>query len=382
MGWSETDSMIERRKMIKDYQSGMFRKSELAERYNVSRPTIDTFIARFEEEGFKGLEDRSRAPLSCPHRMSKQCEVILLELRRTHPDWGPKTLRSRAQSRHPSILFPSPSAIGDLIKRNGLITRGRSKRIVNDHARSPMGIASTPNSIVAIDFKGQFRLGNAEYCYPLTFVDQFSRFVLCCKALTSTHGDAVERALERILHEYGLPEVIRSDNGAPFASTGRWGLSRFGVWLIKLGIAHERTRPGCPQDNGRLERFHRTLKAGTARPPEFTIPMQQRRFDAFVMDFNYERGHQGITGETPSRLYKRSHRAMPIKIRPPEYPGHFEVRKVQSTGQISMCGQRVFLNEALASEYVGLEEIEDGLWSIYLYQTMLGRFDQQSTHVC
>lgn len=382
MGWSETDPVTERGKMIKDYQSGLYTKTELAVRYHVSRQTIDTTVKRFEKEGYPGLEERSRAPLTCPHRMSAQCELILLELRRSRPDWGPVSLRSRAESMHPSLLFPSVSAIGDLIKRHGLIEHARSKRIRNDHARSPMADATAPHSILAVDFKGQFRLGNGQYCYPLTCIDQYSRFLLCCRGLESTAGDAMQRWIERVLRDHGMPEMIRSDNGTPFASNGRWGLSRFGVWLMKLGIIHEKTRPSCPQDNGRLERFHRTLKADTARPPAATMRKQQNRFDVFRGDFNDHRGHQGIGGAIPASLHSSSPRTMPSTIPRPEYPGHYEVRRVSSTGQISICGQRIYLNETLASETVGLQEVDDGIWSINFYQTLLGRFDERTGDVC
>jgi putative transposase len=273
-------------------------------------------------------------------------------------------------------------AIGDLLRRNGLIEKRGSKRHRHSGARSPMTEASAPHEVLAIDFKGQFRLGNAQYCFPLTFIDQYSRFLLCCRGLDSTEGAPVRRTLERVLHEHGLPEMIRSDNGAPFASNGRWGLSDFGIWLMKLVVAHERTRPSSPQDNGRLERFHRTLKAETARPPALTMRRQQNRFDAFLGDYNYDRAHQGIDGGTPGQLYVTSARAMPTKIPPPEYPGHYEVRRVGTSGQISICGVRVFLNEALASERVGLQEIDDGTWSIHFYGTELGRFDEWTHDVC
>lgn len=381
MGWSETDSMNERRKMIKDYQSGLYNKTELASRYHVSRQTIHTTIARFESEGYPGLEERSRAPLACPHQMSVWCSQILLDLRRKRPNWGPVSLRARAKAMYPTLMFPSASAIGDLIKRNGLVDNSSAKRYANDPARSPMAEATAPHSIVSVDFKGQFRLGNSQYCFPLTMIDQYSRFVLCCRGLYSTQGDGVRRALEAILREHGLPEMIRSDNGSPFASNGRWGLSRFGIWLMQLGIVHEKTRPGCPQDNGRLERFHRTLKADTARPPQLTMRKQQNRFDAFLKDFNYQRGHQGIDGAIPVRLYRRSPREMPLKILPPEYPGHYELRKVQQTGTISICGAQIFLSTALAFETVGLQEIDDGIWSINYYQTQLGRFDERTHEV-
>jgi transposase InsO family protein len=235
--------------------------------------------------------------------------------------------------------------------------------------------------IWCIDFKGQFRLGNQQYCYPLTITDQYSRYLLECYGLESTGFAEEIRRLTRVFREYGLPEVIRSDNGSPFASTGLCGLSQLNVWWMKLGIIHDRIDPGCPQQNGQHERMHRTLKAEATRPAKPTMAQQQRCFNAWRKQFNQDRPHQGIGNARPADLYQRSARALPARLPVPEYAGHYEVRRVRSGGVIQFKGRDIFVSQVLEREQVALEEIDEGIWRVLFYQRELGRLDQREFRI-
>lgn len=227
------------------------------------------------------------------------------------------------------------------------------------------------------DFKGQFRTGDGRYCYPLTMQDHCSRFALCCQAHRSTSTGPVWVQFERVFREYGLPEAILTDNGIPFASNGLRRLSRLSVWWIRLGIQPLLIQPGHPEQNGRHERYHRTLKEETALPPAADLLAQQRAFDRFRQEYNHERPHQQLEGKTPAEVYRHSPRSYPSRLARVEYPGHYEVRRVSSDGYIKLYANRIFLSQVLQHENVGLEEIEDGIWSIYLCEVLLGRWNQR-----
>lgn len=376
MPWSETTPMEQRQRFMDDYLSGKYTVTELAEAYGVSRKTAYKWIHRFAKEGDEGLKDRSRRPKSCPHQTSKEVEKALLDSRRHRPSWGPRKLLPVLRKQRPEVAWPAASTVGAVLKRHGLVT-GRQPRRRWAHPGRPTTSATAPNQVWTSDFKGEFLTGDHRYCYPLTVADGFSRYLLAVDGLASVAGDGVWPVFERLFREYGLPQVIRTDNGPPFASKAVAGLSRLSVRWIKLGIQPERIQPGRPQQNGQHERMHRTLKAETTRPPAANQIAQQRCFDQFRCCYNEQRPHEALDFRTPSELYTPSPRPYPSRIPQPEYPGHFQVRFVHQGGEIRWRGQYLFVSECLGGEHIGLEEYEDGVWSVYFGQMLLARLDDR-----
>jgi transposase InsO family protein len=372
MSWKETDPMKQRELLIADSQSGLYTVTELAERYTVSRKTIYKWTKRYERDGPAGLQEHSRAARTRPHQTPEAITEQVLAFRRRHPGWGPRTIQAYLKKHQPEISWPAASTIGDLFDRHGLT----SKRPRRRHAPAPERATSEPtgpNQLWCCDFKGEFLLGNRQYCYPLTVTDQFSRMLLGATAQSCTQSVPTHASFARIFAEYGLPEAMLSDNGAPFAGKGPRRISRLSLWWLKLGIRHVLSRPGCPQDNPRHERMHRRMKAETTRPPAADLAQQQLLLDAFATELNSVRPHQGIGMQTPSQLYQRSARALPSVLPEPEYPGHYERRIVANDGTMYFRGQRIFLSEVLGRETVGLEEVDDDVWSIHIYTMQLGR---------
>jgi transposase InsO family protein len=367
--------MDQRQRLINDQAT--YTPTELAERYGVSRKTVYKWLERFAREGPAGLLDRSHARHAMAHQTDAVIAEELLSLRRAHPHWGARTLRAVLARRDPQRRLPAASTIGALLKRHGLIQRRAKRSAAVAISYDEQLIANAANDVWCIDFKGEFRLGNRQYCYPLTVSDGYSRVVLECYGLASTAHAGTQRRLERLFRQYGLPRAIRSDNGVPFVSPGPLGLSRLSLWWAKLGIEHQRIRPAHPQQNGRHERMHRTLKAETTRPPSQTLAQQQRRFDAWRAEYNSERPHQGINFAVPSDLYQRSSRELPSSLPKPEYAGHCQVRRVAHNGSIRFQRVRVFISQVLAMEEVALEEIDEGVWNVLLYDLVLGRLDER-----
>lgn len=377
MPWSESGRMEQRAQFVLEVLQDVFSLSELCARYGVSRKTGYKWLARYGTGGVLALQDRSRAPRHVPHATARDLVEHIEAERRAHPTWGARKLRRRLQERHPELPWPAASTIGTLLRRAGLIAprrrrAGRAARVW-EGARS---VADAPNRVWSLDFKGEFRLGNAQLCYPLTVLDQHSRYLLACHGLASTRGAEAQARLQATFAEYGLPEVIRTDNGAPFRSTGLQGLSRLAVWWIKLGIRLERGRPGRPQDHARHERMHRTLKAEGTRPPAATLAAQQVAFERFRAEYNQERPHEALGQATPGARYHASPRALPREVPEPVYPAWYERRRVSKVGTVKWCRRPFFLSEALRHEEVGFEPVEDGLWSIHFGPVLLGRWDE------
>ena len=378
MPWEETTRMERRVEFVEKFDSALYTVTELCARYGISRKTAYKWLNRYGQEGEQGLTDRSRAPKSSPSRTPDSVVRRLLELRRKHPTWGPRKLLVFLAKQSPAEDWPAASTAGDILKRHGLVQE-RSRR----HARAPiqrgsLTSATDPNHVWACDFKGQFRTSDGRLCYPLTVTDNFSRYLLGVEGLESPSDAQSWPVFERLFREYGLPAVMRSDNGGPFASArALCGLSRLSVRWIKLGIVPERIKPGHPEQNGRHERMHRDLKQETARPPAANRLAQQESFDRFRHVRNEERPHEALGQRTPGELYCPSSRPYPSKMPELCYPGHFEVRSVHLGGELKFRGGLLFLSEALQGERVGLEEFDDGLWSVYLAEVLLGRFDER-----
>jgi transposase InsO family protein len=283
--------------------------------------------------------------------------------------------------RSPDDAWPAPSTAGGLLKARGLIAARRRRAPAAPTGRPTTGM-DTPNAVWTIDFKGEVRTRDATWCYPLTVMDGCSRYLLACQALRSTASGPAQAVLTRVFREYGLPLRIRSDNGVPFAGpTALARLSRLSVWWIRLGIEPERIQPGCPAQNGRHERMHRTLKRGTTRPPAGNQAAQQRRFAVWRREYNEERPHAALAAVTPAMVYVPSTRVFPATLAPVIYPGHLETRHVMSNGCMKWRGRIVSVSSVLAHEDIGLEELADGIWAVYFGPVRLGTFDERSGRI-
>jgi putative transposase len=371
--------MDERRRFIDDHAHGLYAMTELCARYGISRKTGYKWLARFEAAGRSGLADRSHAPHDCPHRIDRGVAQLIVAARRAHPSWGPRKLLDWLGPRHPELALPAISTAGDLLARRGLVKQRRRRRHHTPPGVVP-AVTHEPNDLWTADFKGQFKTRDGVYCYPLTVADQHTRFLLACRGLASIHGWRVRPVFERLFTEYGLPRAIRTDNGAPFANTGLHGLTQLNVWWMRLGITHQRIRPARPQENGCHERMHKTLKYEATRPPQHNRAAQQRRFATFRTEYNTERPHEALGGNPPSSRYAPSPRAYSKKLPPLEYPGHFLVKPVTAAGTFWFKHKLLFIANALKHHAIGLEEVADGVWSIYLGHVLLGRLDER-THV-
>lgn len=377
MPWRESSPMDQRLQLVQEYRIGLLTMTELAEQYGISRKTGYKWVARYAEAGdAEGLMDQSRRPHTRPQATAAAVVAALIALRRRHPRWGARKLVALGRVQHPSLVWPARSTVCDLLTRAGLVKARPRRPAVVGHAPSALLPIAAANQTWTTDFKGEFRTGDGRYCYPLTLRDGFSRFVLRCDGLPARTVDATRRRFARAFAEYGLPDRIRSDNGTPFAATGLARLSRLSVWWMRLGIVPERIAPGRPEQNGSHEQFHSVLKAETARPPASTLAAQQRRFDRFCTEYNHVRPHESLDDEPPAARYTASTRSLPATLPPVEYPGHMEVRRVSGAGHISWRGP-VFLTETLAREHVGLEEVDDGVWTVYFGTIALARFNER-----
>jgi putative transposase len=376
MPWNESTRMDERRLFVEAYLSDGFTMAELCRSAGVSRPTGYLWVERYRRHGEDGLGDRSHAVRCCPQRTPRSVVDRLIELRRDHPFWGPRKLRAVAHRRWPGVAWPSRSTIAVILRREGLSAARRPRRHAAERDGTTARTPAHPNALWTFDFKGQFLTGDHRYCYPLTTTDLASRQLLQCVALPDTRAGAVERHSDALMRELGLPEAIHSDGGAPFASVGLGRLSRLSLHWLRLGIRVERSRPASPQDNASHERMHRTLKQETTRPPEHNLTAQQRRFDRFREQFNHERPHEALADRTPAELYRPSQRPYPRRLEQVSYPGHFEQRCISKIGQMRWKARRLFVGGVFAGETVGLEEVEDGVWSLYFAHHLLARLDE------
>lgn len=376
MPWLETEPVEERERFIADYRLGLYTMTELCQRYDVSRQTGYETLRRWEEGGRAALRDRSRAPHHCPHRIAPEIAERICAARRAHPAWGPRLLIGWLERQAPDIDWPAPSTAGDLLARRGLVKKRRRRR-PHQHPGVVPPVTHAPNDLWTADFKGHFRTRDGIYCYPLTIADQHTRYLLTCQGLRTTKGAGVRASFEQAFRTYGLPRAIRTDNGVPFASTGLHGLSRLNVWWMRLGIQHQRSRPATPQDNAAHERMHKTLKRGACRPPRGSLAAQQRAFNTFRREYNDERPHQHLGGRAPGDRYRRSPRAYPEQLPALAYPGHFLVKRVTNAGTFRFKHRLLFIANALKQHHIGLEEVDNGIWSIYFNHVLLARLDER-----
>ena len=377
MPWARTNWMSERLKFIAAYLEHEASFSDLCLDFGISRKTGYKWVRRYEADGAGALEDRSRAAHTHPNAVPEHIVQAVVAMRRQHPRWGPRKLKVVLRRKQPRMFLPAASTIGDLLKRQGLV---RPRRRVRRSA--PYGDRlrqyDAPNAVWCADFKGWFPLGGrpgGEWCHPLTISDGFSRYLLRCRALQRPLHRCTKPVFESAFREYGLPRAIRTDNGTPFSSLAPGGLSRLAVWWIRLGIRPERIQPGRPEQNGRHERMHSTLKAETAKPPRSSFSAQQRAFDRFRAEYNEERPHEALGQDVPASLYRPSLRTYPRQLPEPEYPSHFETRVAYPNGVFSFGVTQWYVSACLVGERVGLEPCDDGRWRVHFGWVPIGVLD-------
>lgn len=372
MPWRVSEVMDERARFVRDYENAEMTMAELCRWYGIARKTGYKILARWQEHGLAGMPDQSRAPLRHPNQTPAEIEEQLLEMRRSHLRWGPRKLQERLRQERGSA--PAVSTIGALLKREGLVADRRRRKKTPPYTQ-PFAAADGPNQVWCADFKGHFRTRDGERIDPFTLSDAHSRYLLRCQAVEKTDTAAVQALCAAAFREYGLPRAIRTDNGAPFASRAIAGLSRLAVYWMKLGIVAERIAPGHPEQNGRHERMHRTLKEETARPAAANRRAQQRAFDRFRREYNHERPHQALAMQAPDAVYECSPRPYPERVPEPEYDSGLAVRGVCEGGKFRWKGRFVFLTKALAGERIGLEAIDEHRWRIYFAAFPIACFD-------
>ena len=376
MPWTETTPMDHRLQFLAEAQRTDESFTALCARYGIAPKTGYKWLARYAAEGPAGLHERSRRPHTSPTATSPRIAEALLELRHRHPTWGGKKLLAVLARRSPRLVLPAPSTVAALLKRAGLVTTPRRRRALG-HPGRPMAPMDAPNAIWTADFKGEFKTRDGVYCYPLTICDGYSRYLLACRALGSTAHVGARPVFERLFREHGLPERIRSDNGVPFATIALARLSALSVWWLRLGILPDLTEPSSPPQNGRHERMHRTLKAEATKPAAASASAQQRVFDRFRREYNRERPHEALGQATPASRYTPSLRPYPARLPAPEYPAHWEARRVSRNGGVRWGDAWVNVSHVLAEETVAFEEVADGVWQVYVGPLRVGRFEER-----
>jgi transposase InsO family protein len=380
MPWSETNVMEQRIQFIADWLRRTHSVIDLCALYGISRKSGYKWLDRYLHEGPDWVLERSHEARVVANKTPLEVEQALMQMRARHPTWGARKLLHQVGLEQPVLMLPHQSTVCEMLKRNGLIKAKRRRRAIG-HPGRPSAVVTCPNDAWSADFKGQFRLGDGSYCYPLTVTDNFSRYLLACKGLKGTLLEPTKAEFTRLFKEYGLPRRIKTDNGVPFAAATLGRLSQLSVWWLKLGVLPELSEPGKPQQNGRHERMHKTLKDEATKPPGANNGAQQRKFNVFRQEYNEVRPHEALEMSVPGEMYQASPRPMPSKLAPMEYPDRFEVRYVSANGGIRWRKQWVNVTSALVGEYVGLEAVDDGLWDVYFGVMKLGRLHERHMRI-
>lgn len=375
MPWREIKPMDQKILFIADHLRGLYSHTELCERYGISRKTGYKWLARYQQTELEGLSEQSRrphhSPLSTPYPIRK----AIIELRqKSRVPLGAKKIRALLTQRFPNDPLPSKSTIYNILNAEGLVEKRKRRERIPLYPQ-PFAPVHEANELWSADYKGQFKLGNGQWCYPLTVMDHHSRYLLGCHGVKGTNTHDARHHFIQLFHQYGLPQRIRTDNGVPFASRATAGLSALSIWWIRLGITPERIEPGKPQQNGRHERMHRTLKRATTKPPARSFAAQQRRFNAFRQEYNEQRPHEALKQCTPASCYHASPRPYPRTLPEIEYPEHFIIKPVHSSGVCYMHNGQVYVSHLLSGEKVGIEEVDDGRWEFYFGPVRLGEYD-------
>ncbi len=376
MPWNEISVMDERIRFVGRLLSGE-KMAQLCREFGISRVTGHKIWNRYKKDGTRGLYDRSRAPHKHPNQLPFEVEQLIVRLKKEKNKWGAPKIRELVRDKYPDIKLPAISTIHSVLERHGLVNK-RKRRNKYSATATYLSIPKEPNDLWCVDFKGQFKIRNNTYCFPLTISDYVSRYIIGCEALSNTEVSPCFAVFEEAFQEYGLPVAVRSDNGTPFASgNSTWNLTRLAVWWIRLGIKLERIRPGNPQENGRHERMHRTLKLEATVPGTSNLLQQQERFDNFRREFNYERPHQAIEMKFPVEVYRKSTRT--YKGLPDiTYPGYEKVLMISNCGRICFERQKIHVSKALGNQPVGLREVDSGIWQVDFMSYTLGYFDEGS----
>lgn len=380
MPWKHIEPMDQKIQLIANWQTKDFSKTDLSQKYGVSRKTVDKWIHRYTEHGIDGLKDQSRAPIHRPLTTQKDIIKRIIKQKLKNRKRGPKKIYHRLKKQYPDINWPAPSTIGDWLKKYNLVKK-RKKRLRVPPYTEPFLECQSPNSVWSADYKGQFHTRNARICYPLTISDNYSRYLLKCKGLPGPRYYKTRAVFKAAFKEYGLPDAIRIDNGTPFTGKCLGGLSRLSIWWIQLNIIPERIEKGCPQQNGRHERMHRTLKEETLDPIAYDMKEQQEHFNAFRIDYNNYRPHEALKQDTPNDYYQKSNRAYIEKPAIPAYDLDYTVRYVRHSGEIKFKGNMYHLTELLTGQPVGLKEIADGQWRIYYSFQVIGTLDLRKNKI-
>jgi putative transposase len=373
MPWQECSKMDERLRFVARLLEGE-KMAVLCREYDVSRKTGYKLFSRYKEHGYEGLTDRSRRPYRQGCRLSEAIEGLILALKREHPSWGAPKIREKIRRKNLQITLPAISTVHAVLHRHGLVNRPRRRR----HAEgTPLSNSANPNDLWCADYKGEFMLADQRYCYPLTISDYATRYLLSVEALSTTKEEYAFTVFERVFKDFGLPKAIRSDNGVPFASPNSlFGLSKLSVWWLRLGIEIERIKPGNPQQNGRHERMHLTLKKEATKPAAKNLVQQQERFDRFIEIYNWDRPHQAIGMKYPAELYSKSPR--PYRgIGELHYPFHDRTVMVTHCGRICIGKRKINLSSVFAGQNVGVKEVSDKIWLVSFMKYDLGFFDHE-----
>src|SRR6202045_4773048 len=373
MPWQECRKVDERLRFVARLLDGE-KMAVLCREFDISRQTGYKIYARYKDCGLEGVTDRSRRPYRQANRLPFQVESLIVQLRKEHPSWGAPKIREKVKRLRLGISLPAISTVHAVLDRHGLVTRGRRR---NHYKAEGTGLSRPdhPNDLWCADYKGEFMLADRRYCYPLTITDFASRYLLCCEALETTKECFAFTVFERTFKDFGLPRAIRSDNGVPFASNSAFfGLSKLSVWWLRLGIGIERIRPGNPQQNGRHERMHLTLKKEATKPPGKNFLQQQARFDDFIEIFNQERPHDALDMKCPAEVYRpatRLYQGLPDI----DYPFHDKTIVVTHCGRICLGNKKVNLSTVFAGQAVGIKEVHDDIWLVSFMDYDLGYFD-------
>ncbi|MAO41349.1 MAG: IS481 family transposase [Pseudohongiella sp.] len=378
MPWKECNRMDERLKFVARLldEEPM---TQVCRDFGISRKTGYKIFNRYKDSGLEGLVDRSRRPYRHANKLPVQVERTILKLKQQWPDWGAPKIREKLIRNFPTIKAPAKSTVHAVLERHGLVTPRKKRRYRAQG--TPLSDSLTPNGLWCTDYKGEFLLGNQRYCYPLTITDYRSRYLLACEALESTREKDAFTVFERVFKEFGVPFALRSDNGLPFASPNAlFGLSRLSVWWLRLGITIERIEPGKPQQNGRHERMHLTLKKATTKPAQFNFLQQQERFDRFIDEYNNERPHEALGMRYPGEVYTPSTRAY-TRPEDPDYPYHDRVIQVTQCGRLCIGRRKINLSTVFAGQLVGVREVSDKIWVVSFMEYDLGYFDEDEGRV-
>ena len=374
MPWKVTDVVDERTRFVLEYDSGSFTMAELCRIYDIARKTGYLWVERYEVEGLAGLQDRRYGAGNHPNQTDSGIEEQIVQLKHLHPSWGAKKLRARLWATKKGVHWPAVSTFGEILRREGL-SAPQHKRLKTPVYSKPFEKVEEANQTWCGDFKGWFLTGGGERIDPLTMTDAHSRYLLRCQSVEKTNTEQVQAIFAAAFREYGMPQTIRTDNGVPFASRAIAGISRLSIYWMKLGIRPERIKPGHPEQNGRHERMHRTLKAETAKPPAANRRAQQKAFDRFRQQFNEERPHEALEQKTPASCYHSSPRLYPDRIPEPEYDTHMKPKRVYPDGTFFWKGTQVFISKCLGGEFIGMEQTDDRYWDVLFATFPLARFD-------